>query len=98
MSVIYFPFCVNQVALIRKKSVRDNGGDVAYFGRKARNICTILVDNPVGPGGSMTTAYIENQSFLGTDHLFVGPRQDVTILTGGFPVASLCFPVGTTAF
>ena len=99
MSVIDFLFLVNQAVLIRKKTENKRGimevMDIAYIGRKASNVCAILVDNPVGPNGSTTTAFVENQTFLGTN--FVGPRLDFTILTGGFPVASLCLPVDVTA-
>ena len=53
------------------------------------------MDDPVGPNGSTTTAFIENQSFLGTNS--VGPRIYLTILTGGFPGSSLCLPIDVTA-
>ena len=68
---------------------------MAYIGRKGGHTCAVLVDNPAGIDVFMATAtaHMENQSFLGTDHLFGSPTLDITIRTGGFPVANISFPL-----
>ena len=53
----------------------------------------IFVNNPVGLDTAGNTAFVVNKSLLGGNESVGVAAPDVTVFSGGFPEATLGFPV-----